>query len=152
MPDQATSTITIDAPADDVLAVIGDFTGYPAWSPQVKTVDVLESDDAGRGVKVRFVLDAGVVKDDYTLVYDWSVPDALSWHLIDGTMQKAQHGSYALSRLTAPDGRAATEVRYELTVELAIPMLGLFKRKAEKMIIDTALKGLKRHVEQRQGR
>ena len=41
----------------------------------------------------------------------------------------------------------STEVVYDLTVELAIPMLGLFKRKAEKLIIDTALRGLKRHVE-----
>jgi len=28
-----------------------------------------------------------------------------------------------------------------------IPMIGMFKRKAEKIIIDAALKGLKRHVE-----
>ena len=36
---------------------------------------------------------------------------------------------------------------YELTVDIAIPMLGLMKRKAEKIIIDTALKELKKRVE-----
>jgi hypothetical protein len=34
-----------------------------------------------------------------------------------------------------------------LAVDLNIPMLGMFKRKAEKVIMDTALKGLKKRVE-----
>ena len=36
---------------------------------------------------------------------------------------------------------------YTLEVELSIGMLGMFRRKAEKMIMDTALKQLKRRVE-----
>ena len=36
---------------------------------------------------------------------------------------------------------------YMLEVELSIGMLGMFRRKAEKMIMDTALKELKRRVE-----
>ena len=40
-----------------------------------------------------------------------------------------------------------TLVTYRLAVDLNIPMLGMFKRKAEKVIIDTALKGLKKRVE-----
>ena len=36
---------------------------------------------------------------------------------------------------------------YRLAVDLNVPMLGMFKRKAEKMIMDTALKGLKKRVE-----
>jgi len=146
--DQASSTITIEAPPDVVLAAVGDFASYPAWTPQVKRVEVLETEAAGRGTKVRFQIDAGVVRDDYTLVYDWSEPLAVSWTLTNGVMQRAQHGSYTLR----PTGSTppATDVRYDLSVELAIPMLGLFKRKAEIVIIDTALKGLKRYVERRE--
>jgi uncharacterized membrane protein len=144
VPDQASSTIVINAPADEVMAVIADFAAYPTWSPQIKSVDVLATDAQGRGTSAHFVIDAGVLHDEYTLDYDWSVPDALSWHLVSGTMQKQQEGSYTLR--SSAEG---TEVLYELTVELAIPMLGLFKRRAEKMIIDTALKGLKRHIEGR---
>jgi hypothetical protein len=55
---------------------------------------------------------------------------------------KSQDGTYTLREV---DG--GTEVTYELAVELAVPMLGMFKRKAEKMIMDTALKGLKKRVE-----
>ncbi|NUV57145.1 cyclase, partial [Streptomyces coelicolor] len=34
-----------------------------------------------------------------------------------------------------------------LTVDVKIPMLGMIKRKAEKVIIDRALAGLKKRVE-----
>jgi len=142
MADRASSSTTIAAPPADVMAVIADFERYPEWTSQVKTVEVLERDDSGRGTLVRFVVDAGVVKDEYTLAYDWSSPEVLSWHLTKGQMQKAQVGSYTL----VGDG-SETEVRYDLSVDLAIPMIGLFKRKAEKTIIDTALKGLKARVE-----
>jgi hypothetical protein len=40
-----------------------------------------------------------------------------------------------------------TSVTYALSVDLAIPIIGMLRRKAEKVIIDTALKGLKRRVE-----
>ncbi len=143
MADRASSSITVHAAPDAVMAVIADFEAYPEWTSQVKTVEVLGRDDAGRADRVRFVIDAGIVKDEYTLAYDWSTPDQLSWHLLSGQVQKAQDGTYALT--AAGD---ATEVRYDLTVDLAIPMIGLFKRKAERTIIDTALKGLKARVEQ----
>lgn len=42
---------------------------------------------------------------------------------------------------------AATTVTYSLTVELTIPMPGMIKRAAERVILDTALKELKRRVE-----
>lgn len=142
MADRASSSIVVGAPPAAIMAVIADFEAYPTWTSQVKTVEVLNRDPGGRATSVRFVLDAGIVKDEYTLAYDWSVPNQLSWHLTKGQMQKAQVGTYALT--AAGDG---TEVRYDLTVDLAIPMIGLFKRKAEKTIIDTALKGLKARVE-----
>jgi hypothetical protein len=38
-------------------------------------------------------------------------------------------------------------VTFELTVGVRIPVIGMLKRRAEKTIIDTALKGLKLRVE-----
>ena len=57
-------------------------------------------------------------------------------------MQKSQRGSYRLE-----PGAGGTTVTYTLAVELNIPLIGMFRRKAEKMIMDTALKELKRQVE-----
>jgi hypothetical protein len=42
---------------------------------------------------------------------------------------------------------AKTTVTYTLTVDINMPMIGMFKRKAEKTIIDGALDGLKKKVE-----
>ncbi|MGB7363175.1 MAG: SRPBCC family protein [Rhodococcus sp. (in: high G+C Gram-positive bacteria)] len=144
MADKTTKSIVIDASPDDVMAVIADFPKYPEWVTAAKSVEVLESAESGRARRVKFVLDAGMVKDTYELEYDWSSDGSeVSWNLVAGEMQKSQVGSYAL----APAGKGGTEVTYVLTVDLAIPMIGLFKRKAEKVITDTALKELKKRVE-----
>lgn len=144
MAEQSTQSIVIDAEPEAIMEVIADFPAYPEWAEAVKDVEVLEPGSGGRAEKVRFVIDAGVVKDEYVLTYTWA-DDGLSvrWELVKGQMQKAQHGSYVLE----PTGQQSTRVTYSLTVELAIPMIGMFKRKAEKVIMDTALKELKRRVE-----
>ncbi|SFS67755.1 SRPBCC family protein [Saccharopolyspora flava] len=144
MVDQSTQSIEIEAPAARIMAVIADFPAYPEWAEAVKETEVLSEDSAGNAERVRFVLDAGVVKDTYTNVYDWAADGlSVSWELTEGQVQKAQQGSYTLK----PLGDERTEVTYSLAVTLAIPMIGMFRRKAEKMIMDTALKELKRRVE-----
>ncbi len=142
MADQASSTITIDAPLEQVLAVIADIDRYPEWTGQIKSASVLSTDADGRPRQATFVMDAGVLKDEYTLEYDWN-PAGVDWHLVGkSSVQKSQVGSYALT-----EQGAATEVTYRLAVDISMPMLGMFKRKAEKMIMDSALKELKKRVE-----
>jgi uncharacterized membrane protein len=143
MADATTSSITIGADPEAVMAVIADFAAYPAWADQVKSVEVLDHDAAGRPERVRFLMDAGPIKDTYVLDYSWG-PDgrSVSWTLVKGQIQRAQNGSYTLV-----GGAGATTVTYSLAVDLNIPMIGMLRRKAEKVIIDTALKGLKRRVE-----
>jgi ribosome-associated toxin RatA of RatAB toxin-antitoxin module len=143
MADQSTQSITVAAPPADVMAVIADFPSYPEWVAAAKQVDVLETGPDGRGRRVHFVLDAGAVKDDYVLEYTWDDDRRVSWHLVQGQMQKRQEGSYTLSE-TVP---GTTEVTYAIAIDLSIPMLGMIKRKAEKVILDTALKELKKRVE-----
>jgi ribosome-associated toxin RatA of RatAB toxin-antitoxin module len=142
MADQSTQSITVAAPPADVMAVIADFPAYPEWVAAAKQVDVLETGPDGRARRVHFVLDAGAIKDDYVLEYTWDGDRRVSWQLVQSQMQKRQEGSYTLRER---DG--ATEVVYAITIDLSIPMLGMIKRKAEKVILDTALKELKKRVE-----
>ncbi len=142
MADQSTQSIVVDAPAADVMAVIADFPAYPQWVAAAKNVEVLETGPDGRAQQVHFVLDAGAVKDDYVMDYTWDDDRRVSWNLVKGQMQKRQEGSYTL---VETGGR--TEVTYAITIDLSIPMLGMIKRKAEKVILDTALKELKKRVE-----
>lgn len=144
MADQSTQSIVIDANAEAIMDVIGDFEAYPQWAGSIKNCTPVEDDGNGWATKVDFVLDAGPISDSYTLAYDWDdYPNRVSWQLVSGKMQKAQQGSYVLS----DRGDGTTEVTYNLSVELAIPMIGMMKRKAEKVIMDTALKELKKRVE-----
>jgi uncharacterized membrane protein len=145
MADQSTQSITIAAPAAAVMAVIADFAQYPVWATSVKKAEVLETFPDGRAKRVSFAIDAGMAKDEYELEYVWSGDQRVDWTLLRGQMQRSQQGSYVLTGATA--GGDSTDVTYSLMVEIAIPMLGLLKRKLEKMVMDTALKELKKRVE-----
>jgi ribosome-associated toxin RatA of RatAB toxin-antitoxin module len=138
--DQTSASIDIAASPAEIMAVIADFERYPEWVDSMKSAEVLTR--SGRQPKtVRMVLDHNLVKDDYVLAYEWQ-PNKVSWHLVEGTLLKAMDGAYELE----PNG-ATTTVTYHLTVDVNLPMIGLFKRKAEKTIIDGALKNLKKRVE-----
>jgi polyketide cyclase/dehydrase/lipid transport protein len=146
MAEQTTSSIVISADPASVMAVISDFGSYPVWAQGVKRAEPVPAapDQVGsRPEQVYFELDASPIKDAYTLRYDWAGDESVSWTLVEGRMLKAMDGAYELDAR----GDGSTEVTYRLAVDIAIPMIGMLKRKAEKVIIDTALKGLKRRVE-----
>jgi carbon monoxide dehydrogenase subunit G len=147
MADRTSASITVVAPLAEIMAVIADFAAYPQWASAVRSTEVLSRDGSGRGTRVRFRLDAGVIRDSYVLAYDWDGDSAVRWELAEaGTVITAMNGGYLLA-----DSGNGTTVTYELTVDVRIPMLGMMKRRAEKTIIDTALKGLKGRVEARTG-
>jgi uncharacterized membrane protein len=145
MADTSTQSIQVSAPLDRVAAVICDFPSYPEWADAMKQVEVKSEYEDGYAAEVRFVIDAGVMADDYTLEYAYAEDlSRIEWHLVaPSKTQKSQEGSYDLE----DNGDGTTTVTYTLAVELSIGMLGMFRRKAEKMIMDTALKQLKRRVE-----
>jgi hypothetical protein len=143
MADHSAQSILINAGPKAIMDVIADFADYPQWAMTVKKAEVIIPGMDDRAERVRFSLDAGLIKDEYVLDYVWSADGlTVAWKLVEGQLQKAQNGSYVLE----PAG-TATKATYSLTVDLAIPLIKMIKRKAEKVIMDTALKELKRRVE-----
>lgn len=127
------------------MAVIADFARYPQWASGVKAAEVVRTGSDGRPAEVRFTLDAGIISDKYVLGYTWRGDDQVNWELTErGSMISQMSGAYLL----ADNGSGGTTVTYELAVGLAVPMLGIMKRRAEKTIIDTALKGLRSRARQ----
>ncbi len=147
MADRTESSIVVDAEPAGVLDVIADFAAYPAWTGAVREVEILQEYEDGWASQVRFVLDAGALKDNYTLAYEWDLDEdstgTVSWTLVEAGVLKAMDGAYRLRRHSG----GGTEVTYLLSVDLRMPMLGMLRRKAEKVIIDTALNELKKRVE-----
>jgi ribosome-associated toxin RatA of RatAB toxin-antitoxin module len=146
MAEATSSSIVIDADPAAIMGVIADLESYPEWAASVKSVDVLTVfDDADeRPAQARFVLDAGAVKDTYVLDYEWHGDEAVRWSLVEAQILTAMDGVYRLT----PQGPGQTQVDYDLMLDVKIPMIGMLRRKAEKVITDTALRELKRRVEQ----
>ena len=128
MAEQTTSSIVVDAAPASVMAVIADFPAYPDWAQGMHKAEVLETFPDGRAKDVHFEIAEGPIKDTYTLTYDWHGDESVDWSLVQGKMLKKLDGTYRLS----PRGDS-TEVTYQLEVELGIPMIGMLRRKAEKV-------------------
>jgi ribosome-associated toxin RatA of RatAB toxin-antitoxin module len=143
MAEQTTSSIVIDADPHLVMEVIGDFPSYPVWAKGVQVAEVVEEGEHGWARQVFFALDVAPIKDEYTLEYEWDGYDGVTWTLVQGKMLRALDGAYLLRHL----GSGSTEVTYRLALDVTIPLIGMLKRKGEKILIDTALKGLKKRVE-----
>jgi ribosome-associated toxin RatA of RatAB toxin-antitoxin module len=141
--EKTAQTIYIEADPSTVMDVIADIGSYPEWVAEYKETEVLDTDAAGNPKTARLVLDAAVLKDTMVLSYDWPADrNSVTWTLVSSSLLKALQGAYRLS----PKG-SGTDVTYELSVDLVIPMIGLLKRKAERRLTDTALKDLKKRVE-----
>ena len=143
MADRATEHMTISAPPDTVWSVVVDFPSYCEWAGDLKSVEVLESDQQGRATKVRFRAAAMGHSTSYTLAYDYTdAPHALSWVLDEGDITRKLDGTYVFDG----DGDT-TDVTYTLEVELKVPLLGFIKRRAEQRILHTALRDLRARAE-----
>jgi hypothetical protein len=143
MAEQTTSSIVIHSDRATIMEVIGDFPAYPEWAKGVRTADVQATFESGWAERVFFSLDVPPIRDEYTLGYAWDGYDEVSWWLVEGKVLTHMDGTYLLRDL----GDGTTEVTYRLALDLSIPLIGMIKRKGEKMIIDAALKGLKQRVE-----
>ncbi len=134
MAEQASQTTTIAAPPDRVWAIAADFATYPEWAKDVKDVVVRTRDQDGRPVEVEYRASALGRSTHYTLSYDYSsAPSALAWKLVRGDIMSTIDGAYHFQ----PTADGGTEVRYDLTIELVVPLPGFVKRRAEVRILNT---------------
>ena len=143
MSEKSSSTIVIDAPLADVQAALFDIATYPEWLTSIKKADVLESDDQGRALKAKLSIDAGMMKDRVTLDYDWSAaPASLSFTMDEADLLTQMDGTYFIKALDED----STQVTYELTVAVSLPVPEMMITKAQQQTIDAALKELAARV------
>ena len=142
MADKVSDNIDVSATAEEIFRVATDFEAYPEWNPNIKKVEVRETDPEGRATKVWMQVDAKVKTVTYTLAYDYSeAPEAFSWELVEGDV-KALSGSYRFDEFDD-----VTEVQYETSLDPGFPIPGFLKRQGEKQIAKGALQDLKKRVE-----
>ena len=143
MSEKSSSTIVIEAALADVQAALFDIATYPEWLTSIKKADILEKDDQGRAIKAKLSIDAGMMKDRVTLDYDWSAaPASLSFSMDEADLLTQMDGTYLIKALDED----STQVTYELTVAVSLPVPEMMITKAQQQTIDAALKELAARV------
>ena len=143
MSEKSVSTVIIEAPLADVQAALFEIGSYPEWLSSIKKADVLERDGENRVIKAKLAIDAGMMKDRVTLDYDWSAaPATLSFSMDEADLLTQMDGTYLLKAIDSD----STQVTYELTVAVGMPVPAMMITKAQKQTIDAALKELAERV------
>lgn len=146
MAEQAKEHTTIEAPVEQCFEALTDFESYPEWAGDLKEATIVERDERGRALVVEFRAAAMGRSTTYRLRYDYSdAPNRLGWQLDAGDIERELDGAYELQPVDGDAG--ATEVSYELSIDLIMPIPGFVKRRAEARILKTALDELKARVE-----
>ena len=122
MAISGSSTEEINAPIEEVWAIVADVTSAPDWQDGLKDVEELERDGEGNVVLVESASDAKVRTIKSIVRFDYQPPTRLHWKQEKGEL-KSVEGSWELEDLG--DGR--TRATYALEVDLG-RMLGMVIR------------------------
>ena len=132
--------VVIEATPQEILDVVADVEATPTWSPQYQRAEILESYDDGRPKQVKMTVKAAGLTDEQVIEYTWS-DNKVSWTLVRAGQLKAQDASYTLT----PDGDK-TKVRFDITIDLSVPLPGFILKRTMKGGVETATEGLRKQV------
>jgi len=116
------SSAEIDAPLEEVWALVEDVERAPEWQGGLKDLEALERDDDGRATLCESETDAKVRTVKSIVRFDYQPPTRLRWEQVKGEL-KSVDGTWELEKLD--DGR--TRATYWLEVDLG-RMLGMLVR------------------------
>ena len=132
--------VVIEASPEEILAVIADVKSAPTWSSQYQSAEVLDTYKDGRPKQVKMKVKAAGITDEQTVEYSWG-DNTAGWTLLKAGQMRSQEAWYTLT----PQGEA-TKVRFDLALDLSIPLPGFIVKQAIKGAMDTATNGLRKQV------
>jgi uncharacterized membrane protein len=144
MAHHGTSTIDVDATAEELMAIAMDLEAYPDWLSDVKHVEVLGRDGEGRPTASEMRVDVTIKEVTYILDYEYIGVEQMSWTSRPGGDVKSIVGSYVFE--INDDG--GTTVTYDLAIDPGFPVPGFLLKRAAKHITSAALDGLKARAEE----
>ncbi|MET0897344.1 MAG: SRPBCC family protein [Mycobacterium sp.] len=132
--------VVIEATPEEILDVIADAEATPSWSPQYQKAEILESYPDGRPKQVKMTVKAAGLTDEQVIEYTWT-ENKVSWTLVSAGQLKAQDASYTLT----PNGDK-TKVRFDMAIDLSVPLPGFLIKRTLKGGMETATDGLRKQV------
>ncbi|MDH6243100.1 SRPBCC family protein [Mycobacterium sp. OTB74] len=132
--------VTIEATPEEIIDVVADVESTPTWSPQYQKAEILSTYDNGRPKQVEMTVKAAGITGQMVIEYTWE-EHKISWTLIKSGQLKKQDASYTLT----PVGDK-TKVRFDITVDVAVPLPGFLLKRTLKGGSETATDGLRKQV------
>ena len=132
--------VVIEASPDQVLDVIADVESSPKYMSSQQSAEIVNTDDDGRPRQVRMKIKSAGISDEILLEYTFA-GGIVSWSLVSAKQLRRQDGKYTLT----PEGDK-TRVKFELTVDLSVPLPGFILKQAIKGAMKDGTDGLRRYV------
>ena len=132
--------VVIEATPEEILDVIADVESAPSWSPQYQSAEVVDTYDDGRPRTVKMKIKAAGLTDDQVVEYSWGDNEA-SWTLVKAGQLRSQDAKYTLT----PEGDK-TRLRFDLSIDLSVPLPGFVVKRTIKGAMETATDGLRKQV------
>ena len=131
-------SVTVNAPAADVIAFLRDIGNQSKWFPGNLESEVLETNDDGTAARARLTNDVKVAKDTFEVVYQHTT-DGFSWELAEATkIQKDNSGSWKVV-----DKGGKSEATMTLSIDTTLPLPGFVQKKTLKDTLKATTKALK---------
>ena len=141
-----TSTAEINAPLDEVWALVEDVAQAPDWQGGMKGMDVLERDDEGRAQLCEAESDAKVRTIKSIVRFEYEPPTALRWTQIKGDL-KSVDGRWDLEELDDGRTRATYWIEADLGRVLGMVIRGPLVDLLRDMLAGARAGELKRAIE-----
>jgi ribosome-associated toxin RatA of RatAB toxin-antitoxin module len=132
--------VVIEATPEEILDVIAEVEATPTWSPQYQKAEILDRYPNGRPKQVKMTVKAAGLTDEQVIEYTWA-ENKVSWTLVSAGQLKAQDAAYTLT----PDGDK-TRVRFDMAIDLSVPLPGFILKRTLKGGMETATVGLRKQV------
>jgi ribosome-associated toxin RatA of RatAB toxin-antitoxin module len=132
--------VVIEATPEEILDVIADVGSTPQWQSAQQSAEAVDTTDDGRPHQVKMKVKSAGISDELVVEYTWA-DNGASWSLVSSKQLKRQDGKYTLT----PQGDK-TKVRFDLTVDPAVPIPGFILKRALKGAISDATDGLRKQV------
>jgi ribosome-associated toxin RatA of RatAB toxin-antitoxin module len=132
--------VVIEATPEEILDVIADVEATPTWSPQYQKALVLSRHPDGRPNQVEMTVKAAGLTDVMVIEYTWT-DSSVNWTLVKSGQLKRQDAGYTLT----PEGEK-TRVKFDMLIDLSIPMPGFLLKRTLKGGMETATDGLRKQV------
>ena len=133
--------VVIEASPEEILDVIADVESTPTWSPQYQSAEVLEAYDDGRPKRVKMKVKSAGISDEQVVEYTWTGQQGE----LDPGLRGSTEGPGCVSYTLTPDGDK-TKVKFDITIDLSVPLPGFVLKRAMKGAMETATDGLRKQV------